>query len=78
MGHPQALTLVLLRYFFGWHGNPQAWAFFHTSSHLIILLSPHLKTFLHTKLYTILISNIRLCKIVNPLLVRFQLKYNTS
>jgi hypothetical protein len=26
LGHPQALTLVLLGYFLGWHGHPQAWA----------------------------------------------------
>jgi hypothetical protein len=44
LGHPQALTLVLLGYILGWHGYPQAWAFSHTSSHLIILLSLHLKT----------------------------------
>jgi hypothetical protein len=35
---------------------------------------PTLENFLHTKLHTILISNISLCKIVNPLLVQFQLK----
>jgi hypothetical protein len=39
---------------------------------------PTLENFLHTKLHTILISNISLCKIVNPLLVQFQLKYNTN
>jgi hypothetical protein len=72
MGHPQALMLVLLGYFLGWHGHPQAWDFVHTSSHLIILLSLRtLENFLHTKLHTILISNISLCKIVNPLLVQF-------
>jgi hypothetical protein len=32
---------------------------------------PTLENFLHTKLHTILISNIRLCKIVDPLLVHF-------
>jgi hypothetical protein len=32
---------------------------------------PTLDNFLHTKLHTILISNISLCKIVNPLLVQF-------
>jgi hypothetical protein len=37
---------------------------------------PTLENFLHTKLHTILSSNISLCKIVNPLLVQFQLKYN--
>jgi hypothetical protein len=37
---------------------------------------PTLENFLQTKLHTILISNISLCKIVNPLLVQFQLKYN--
>jgi hypothetical protein len=42
--HPQALTLVPLGYFLGWHGNLQAWAFVHSSSHLIILQSLHLKT----------------------------------
>jgi hypothetical protein len=125
MGHPQALTLVLLGYLLGWYGNPQAWAFVHTSSHLIILLSLHLKMRdccfgshvrmlplfeckkfclkiltlrniffsigsictwepnwisawkLHTKLPTILISNIRVCKIVDPPLVQSQLKENT-
>jgi hypothetical protein len=38
---------------------------------------PTLENFLHTKLHTILISNISVCKIVDPLLVQFQLKYNT-
>jgi hypothetical protein len=57
MGHPQALTLVLLGYFLGWHGHIQAWAFVH----------PTLENFLHTKLHTILIRNISLCKIANPL-----------
>jgi hypothetical protein len=37
---------------------------------------PTLENFLHTKLHIILISNISLCKIVNPLLVQFQLKYS--
>jgi hypothetical protein len=32
---------------------------------------PTLGNFLHTKLHTILISNISLCKIVDPLLVQF-------
>jgi hypothetical protein len=77
MGHPQALTLVLLGYFLGWHWHPQDWVFFpyFISSHHSPF--PTLKNFLHTKLHTILISNISLCKIVNPLLVQFQLKYNT-
>jgi hypothetical protein len=44
LGHPQALTLVLLGYFLGWHGHPQAWYFVYSSSHLFILLSLHLKT----------------------------------
>ena len=45
LGHPQALTLVLLGYFLGWPwGHPQAWAFVHSSSYCIILLSLHLKT----------------------------------
>jgi hypothetical protein len=35
LGHPQALTLVLLGYLLGWHGHPQAWAFVHSLSHLI-------------------------------------------
>jgi hypothetical protein len=43
-GHPQALMLVLLGYFLGWYGHPQAWAFVHSSSHLIILQCLHLKT----------------------------------
>jgi hypothetical protein len=38
------LTLVLLGYFLEWHGHPQDWAFVHSSSHLIILQSLHLKT----------------------------------
>jgi hypothetical protein len=37
---------------------------------------PTLQNFLHTKLHTILISNISVCKIVDPILVQFQLKYN--
>ena len=41
--HPQALTLVLLGYFLGWHAwHPQAWALVHSSSYHIIL-SLHLK-----------------------------------
>jgi hypothetical protein len=32
---------------------------------------PTFENFLHTKLHTILISNISLCKIVDPLLVQF-------
>jgi hypothetical protein len=35
---------------------------------------PTLENFLHTKLHTIFISNISVCKIVDPLLVKFQLK----
>jgi hypothetical protein len=39
---------------------------------------PTLENFLHTKLHTILISNVSASKIVNPpFLVQFQLKYNT-
>jgi hypothetical protein len=30
--------------FLGWHRHHQAWAFVHSSSHLIILQSLHLKT----------------------------------
>jgi hypothetical protein len=37
---------------------------------------PTLENFLYTKLHTILISNISLCKIVDPLLVQFLLNYN--
>jgi hypothetical protein len=33
---------------------------------------PTLENFLHTKLHTILISNISVCKIIDPLLVQFQ------
>jgi hypothetical protein len=43
-GSPQALTLVPLGYFLGWHGHPQAWAFVHTLSHLITPHSLLLKT----------------------------------
>jgi hypothetical protein len=43
-GHPQALTLVPLGYFLGWHGHPQAWAFVYSLSYLIILQCLHLKT----------------------------------
>jgi hypothetical protein len=45
----------------GWHGHIQAWAFVH----------PTLENFLHTKLHTILISNISLCNIANPLWFSF-------
>jgi hypothetical protein len=38
---------------------------------------PILENLLHTKLHTILVSNISVCKIVYPPLVQFQLKYNT-
>ena len=44
--------------------NPQAWSFVHSSSHCIIL-SLHLKFFLHTKLHTIFISNISALKIIS-------------
>ena len=38
LGHPQALTLVLLGYFLGWHAwDPQAWALVHPSSHYSFL-----------------------------------------
>ena len=38
LGHPQALTLVLLGYFLGWHAwHPQAWALVHPSSHYSFL-----------------------------------------
>src|SRR3954465_10311839 len=43
----------------GWH--PQGLAFVHSSSYYIIL-SLHLKFFLHTKLHTIFISSISLFK----------------
>jgi hypothetical protein len=36
--------LYFLDIFLGWHGHPQAWAFVHSSSHLITLHSLHLKT----------------------------------
>jgi hypothetical protein len=36
--------LYLLDIYWGLHGHPQAWAFVHSSSHLIILQSLHLKT----------------------------------
>jgi hypothetical protein len=54
-------SLSFCPYFISSHHSP-----FHT-----------LENFLHTKLHTILISHISLCKIVNPFLVQFQLKYNT-
>jgi hypothetical protein len=47
--------------------------FFISSHHSLF---PTLENFLHTKLHTILISNISVCKIVDPLLFQFQLKYN--
>ena len=38
LGHPQALTLVLLGYFLGWHAwHPQAWSLVHPSSHYSFL-----------------------------------------
>ena len=38
LGHPQALTLILLEYFLGWHGwHPQAWDLVHPSSHYSFL-----------------------------------------
>ena len=62
LGIPKLWRLYLLNISWGdmgWH--TQAWAFVHSSSHYIIL-SLHLKIFLHTKLHTIFISNISLCK----------------
>ena len=62
LGIPKLWRLYLLNISWddmGWH--PQAWAFVHSSSHYIIL-SLHLKIFLHTKLHTIFISNISVFK----------------
>ena len=66
-GHPQTSTLVPLEYFLGWHGHPQAWAFVHTSSHCIILLSLHLKTHFIQNSTQFFISSISTIKIINPL-----------
>jgi hypothetical protein len=44
-GHPQALTLVPLGYFLGCMGIRKLELFVHSSTHLIILQSLHLKTF---------------------------------
>ena len=62
-----SLTLVPLEYFLGWHGHPQAWAFVHSSSHHIILLSLHLKTHFIQNSNTILISSISIIKIIDQL-----------
>jgi hypothetical protein len=49
LGHPKAWTLVLLGYFLGWHGHPQAWAFVSNVS--IIFDAPCL--FIHHLLYVL-------------------------
>jgi hypothetical protein len=68
------LTLVLLGYFLG--GHPQAWAFVHSSSHLIILQYLQLKTLYKTKHNSI--SNISVSIIMNqPFWFRFQPKTTT-
>ena len=74
LGHPQALTLVLLGYVLGWHGHPQAWDFFPSFIWSYHSSLPTLENFLHTKLHTIFISNINVIKIINPLWFSF----NTS
>jgi hypothetical protein len=43
-GIPKLWCLYLLDISWGLHGHPQAWSFVHSSSHLIILQSLHLKT----------------------------------
>jgi hypothetical protein len=43
-GHPQDLMLVPLGYFLGCVGIPKIELFVHSSTHLIILQSLHLKT----------------------------------
>ena len=63
----QALTLVPLEYFLGWHGHPQAWAFVHSSCHYIILLTLDLKTHFIQNSNTILISSISIIKIIDQL-----------
>jgi hypothetical protein len=56
-GHPQALTLVPLRYFLGCMGIPKLvlFSFFNSSHHSLI---PTLENFLHTKLNTILLATL--------------------
>jgi hypothetical protein len=78
-GHPQALTLVPLGYFLGWHGHPQVWAFVHTSSHLISSLSiPYTWKLPSYKTSHNSISNVSINMIVNqPIWFSFKLKYTT-
>ena len=63
LGHPQALTLVLLEYILGvtWASPSLSFCPFFISSHHSSL--PTLENFLHTKLHTILISSISVIKI---------------
>jgi hypothetical protein len=76
-GYPQALMLVPLGYFLGWHGNPQAWAF--AILHLISSLSnPYTWKLPSYKTSHNSISNVSISIIENqPFWFRFQLKNTT-
>jgi hypothetical protein len=65
--------------FIGVHGHPQAWAFVHSSTHLIILQSLHLKTSIIQNQHNS-ISNISVSIIMNqpPFCFVFQLKITTD
>src|SRR3954449_11118157 len=73
LGHPQALTLDPLGFYWGVRGTSPSLSFcpffilWHHSS------LPTLENFLHTKINTILISNVSAIKIINPLEFRYDI-----
>ena len=67
MGIPKLWRLYLLNVSWGVMGHPQAWAFVHSSSYCITLLSLHLKTCFIQNSNTILISSISILKIIDQL-----------
>src|SRR3954469_19383381 len=74
LGHPQALTLEPLGYYWGVRGTFQSLRFcpFFILWHHPSL--PTLENFLHIKLNTILISNVSAIKIINPLWSSFNIR----
>src|SRR3954452_9801850 len=76
LGHPQALTLEPLGYYWGTQGTSPSLSF---CPFFILWRHPSLPTlenFLHTKLNTILISNVSAIKIINPLEFRYDIYKN--
>ena len=76
MGIPKLWRLYLLNVSWGVMGHPQAWAFVHSSSYCITLLSLHLKTCFIQNSNTILIRSISIIKIIDKLLFNLTYKKN--